>query len=200
MTPQLWWRCRCVDTCGPRHAGCGEEPECAGLLGRGGGGELGRQICRGGVMGTGSGKPLQWMLRLSRHTGREHHSRRGERRKCLMFNQDCGPCSCCCPLPCQCPLCCRDPTHCGEAAGGRRCFTSPQPGERQQEVEAGGGPEPGAATYFLPLAPPPQLPAFPRPAQPHTTWAGADTAPRSPLYLVIFPPSLGGLLLPPPRM
>ena len=87
-------------------------------------------------------------------------SRRGERRKCLMFNQDSVPC------PSHCPLCCRDPTHCGEGAGGRRCFTSPQPEERQQEVEAGGGPEPGAATYFLPLAPPPQLSAFPRPAQP----------------------------------
>ena len=111
-------------------------------------------------MGTGSGKPLRWMLRLSRHTGREHHSWRGERRKCLMFNQDSVP------GPSHCPLCCRDPTHCGEGAGGRRCFTSPQPEERQQEVEAGGGPEPGAATYFLPLAPPPQLSAFPRPAQP----------------------------------
>ena len=111
-------------------------------------------------MGTGSGKPLRWMLRLSRHTGREHHSRRGERRKCLMFNQDSVPC------PSHCPLCCRDPTHCGEGAGGRRCFTSPQPEERQQEVEAGGRPEPGAATYFLPLTPPPQLSAFPRPAQP----------------------------------
>ena len=139
-----------------------------GCWGGGGGGAVKTDLLRG-VMGTGSGKPLRWMLRLSRHTGREHHSRRGERRKCLMFNQDSVPC------PSHCPLCCRDPTHCSEGAGGRRCFTSPQPEERQQEVEAGGGPEPGAATYFLPLTPPPQLPAFPRPAG---TPPGLVAAPR----------------------
>ena len=59
--------------------------------GGGGGGAVKTDLLRG-VMGTGSGKPLRWMLRLSRHTGREHHSRRGERRKCLMFNQDSVPC------------------------------------------------------------------------------------------------------------
>ena len=145
-------------------------------------------------MGTGSGKPLRWMLRLSRHTGREHHSRRGERRKCLMFNQDSVPC----------------PSHSLSPVLPR-----PHPlwrGSRRQEVlhlaptrgkAAGGGgrrrTRARCGNLFLTTRSSAATPGLPPPSR-HTTWAGGRTAPRSPLYLVIFPLSLGGRLLPPPRM
>ena len=145
-------------------------------------------------MGTGSGKPLRWMLRLSRHTGREHHSLRGERRKCLMFNQDSGPAPAI--VPCAAvtpPIVARE-----QAAGGASPRPNPRKGSRRWRQEADQSQVRQPISYHSLLRRSSRL--SPAPPSRHTTWAGGRTAPRSPLYLVIFPLSLGGRLLPPPRM